>query len=76
MKPLYKVTLIIKSENKSFEIYFDDQDRAERFMFSLESILNDEEKKDLQIDPEIVGLCDCDEDITDAIEQAFSDNKN
>lgn len=66
MRNLFKVTVEIKTIPERVELFFDSQDRAERFMNMITGMLTDKGKDDVKISHEIASLIDCDEDVIKA----------
>ena len=75
MKNIYKVTAFIDKDAKA-ELFFDDQNRAERFINAITQILSDKGKNKVTFIPEIISLIDCDEDITRQFDIAMFTNLN
>lgn len=66
MKDLFKITVKIPEEN-DLELFFDDKDRAERFIHAIQEIMNENGRKSVVLIPELVTLIDSDEDIINAL---------
>ena len=64
MKNIFKVT--VKTNDLNQELFFDDQNRAERFINAMNHIMTEKGKNEVEFIPEIVGCIDCDEDIINA----------
>ena len=64
MKNIFKVT--IKLPNDEQEVFFDDQNRAEKFINAMRQIMTDKGNKEVEFVPELIGCIDCDEDIISA----------
>ena len=64
MKVLFKVK--IKIQKEELELFFDNQDRAERFINATTEIMTPKGKKSVEFTPELVSVIDCDEDVLEA----------
>lgn len=73
MKNLFKVTIKI-GETEQTELFFDNQDRAERFIEATSKMLTSKGKKELEFVAQIVSVIDCDEDVTNAYSSALGEN--
>jgi len=65
MKNLFKVTTKVGSKH-SIELFFDDQNRAERFIHATKQILNSDGRKSVEFEGEIIEVIDSDNDILNA----------
>ena len=70
MKDLFKVTVKI-GKTEQVELLFDDQNRAERFIYATTQIMTAKGKKEVQFIPELVSVIDCDEDVIEAFSSAM-----
>ena len=70
MKNLFKVTVKIR-KTEQVELLFDDQNRAERFIYATTQIMTSKGKKEVEFIPELVSVIDCDEDILEAFSSAM-----
>tara|TARA_R110002074_G_scaffold379772_3_gene558151 strand:+ start:3074 stop:3292 length:219 start_codon:yes stop_codon:yes gene_type:complete len=69
MKELFKVK--IKIQKEEIELFFDNQDRAERFINATTEIMTSKGKKSVEFTPEIVSVIDCDEDVLESYSSAM-----
>lgn len=70
MKDLFKVTVKI-GKTEQIELLFDDQSRAERFVYATTQIMTQKGKKEVKFIPQIVSVIDCDEDVFEAFSRAM-----
>lgn len=67
MTKIYKLTYQIGA-NKTIDLYFDNEDRANRFHNAIHAILNRKGRNTLKMHPQIIEVIDCDEDIFSVFE--------
>lgn len=65
---LFKITVRIKSMDYNHPIFFNDKDRAERFVGMMQKLLTEKGAADLEFTPEIVECIDSDEDVLSVFE--------